>query len=118
VQPILTDAEIDEICAGLTQAAAKVRYLRDVLRVPVERKPNGRPLVRRADWERLQPAAQYASLAGKGDNQAFMRVCGWSWEYSSPRRPSIGAGQRAGVPGLSPLPHLRRVRKVTPPAGP
>lgn len=57
--PILTDAEVDEICAGLVQAAAKVRYLRDVLRVPVERKPNGRPLVRRADWERRQiPTAQ------------------------------------------------------------
>lgn len=55
--PILTDAEIDEICAGLTQAAAKVRYLRQ-LGVPVERKPNGRPLVRRVDWERRQPLAQ------------------------------------------------------------
>lgn len=57
--PILSDKEVDEICDGLTQAAAKVRYLRDVLRVPVERKPNGRPLVRRADWDRRQqPQAQ------------------------------------------------------------
>lgn len=56
--PILTDAEVDEICAGLIQAAAKVRYLREVLHVPVERKPNGRPLVRRADWERRQQPAQ------------------------------------------------------------
>lgn len=56
--PILTDAEIDEICAGLVQGAAKVRYLRDVLRVAVERKPNGRPLVRRADWDRRQPPVQ------------------------------------------------------------
>jgi len=55
--PILTDSEVDEICDGLTQGAAKVRYLRQ-LGVPVERKPNGRPLVRRADWERRQPAAQ------------------------------------------------------------
>ncbi len=54
--PYLTDDEIDGICAGLTQSAAKVRYLRDVLRVPVERKPNGRPLVRRVDWERAQNA--------------------------------------------------------------
>ncbi len=62
--PILTDAEVDEICAGLTQAAAKVRYFRDVLRVPVQRKPNGRPLVRRVDWERRQlPAAQNDSPA-------------------------------------------------------
>lgn len=56
--PYLTDDEIDGICAGLTQSAAKVRYLREVLRVPVERKPNGRPLVRRVDWDRLQPEAQ------------------------------------------------------------
>lgn len=58
MNPILSDAEVDEICAGLTQAAAKVRYFREVLRVPVERKPNGRPLVRRVDWERRQPLAQ------------------------------------------------------------
>lgn len=56
--PYLTDDEIDGICAGLTQSAAKVRYLREVLHVPVERKPNGRPLVRRVDWDRLQPEAQ------------------------------------------------------------
>ena len=58
MMPYLTDDEIDGICAGLIQSAAKIRYLRDVVRVPVERKPNGRPLVRRVDWERRQPAAQ------------------------------------------------------------
>lgn len=51
----LSDAEVDAICDGLTQNAAKVRYLRDTLKVPVERKPNGRPLVRRIDWERQSP---------------------------------------------------------------
>jgi len=56
--PFLTDEEIDGICAGLTQGAAQFRFLRDVLKVPVERKPNGRPLVRRVDWERRQPQAQ------------------------------------------------------------
>ena len=49
----LTDAEIDAICAGLRQGAAMVRYLQR-LGVPVQRKPNGRPLVRRVDWERQQ----------------------------------------------------------------
>jgi hypothetical protein len=48
----LTDAEVDAMCAGLKQNAAKVRYLRDVLKVPVQRKPNGRPLVMRADLAR------------------------------------------------------------------
>jgi hypothetical protein len=50
----LTDEEIDRICDGPKQNAAKVRYLREVLMLPVQRKPNGRPLVRRADWERTQ----------------------------------------------------------------
>lgn len=56
--PILSDDEIDDICAGLSQGAAKVRFIRDVLKVPCERKPNGRPLVRRVDWERRHPPAQ------------------------------------------------------------
>ena len=57
----LTDAEIDAICAGLRQGAAMVRYLQR-LGVPVQRKPNGRPLVRRVDWERAtRPDQQLAS---------------------------------------------------------
>lgn len=54
----LTDAEIDAICAPLVQGAAQARYLRDVLKLPVQRKPNGRPLVRRCDWERQQAQNQ------------------------------------------------------------
>lgn len=54
----LTDAEIDEICAGLKQNAAKVRYLRDVLKLCVSRKPNGRPLVSRTEWDRRALQAQ------------------------------------------------------------
>lgn len=50
--PVLSDSEVDDICAGLKQNAAKVRYLSGVLHVPVQRKPNGRPLVLRSDWER------------------------------------------------------------------
>jgi hypothetical protein len=50
--PYLTDAEVDDICAGLTQSAAKCRFFTEVLQVPVRRKPNGRPLVLRADVER------------------------------------------------------------------
>jgi hypothetical protein len=56
----LTDAEIADICAGLTQGAAMVRYLQR-LGVPVARKPNGRPLVKRADWERAQNSAKPAN---------------------------------------------------------
>ncbi|MBN8493414.1 MAG: hypothetical protein J0M00_18555 [Burkholderiales bacterium] len=57
----LTDEEIDAICAGLTQGAAQVRYLQRVLKLPVARKPNGRPLVKRCDWERAQNATRPAN---------------------------------------------------------
>lgn len=50
----LTDAEVDAICAGLKQSAAKVRYLRDVLKLDVHRKPNGRPLVNRAHYDAVR----------------------------------------------------------------
>jgi hypothetical protein len=50
---VLTDDEIDAICAGLCQSATKIRFLRR-LGVRVDRKPNGRPLVARADWESRQ----------------------------------------------------------------
>lgn len=59
----LTDTEVDEICAGLKQNAAKVRYLRDVLKLCVSRKPNGRPLVSRAEWERRALQGQNARSA-------------------------------------------------------
>lgn len=41
--PYLTDAEVDDICAGLQQHAAKIKFLRR-LGYRVDRKPNGRPL--------------------------------------------------------------------------
>lgn len=44
-RPDLTDAEVDALCPNLTQNAAKIRYLRDVLGLQVERRSNGRPLV-------------------------------------------------------------------------
>ena len=48
----LTDAEIDQICSGLVQKAARIRYLRR-LGLRVERRPDGSPLVWRSEWERL-----------------------------------------------------------------
>lgn len=48
--PDLTDAEIDAICAGLRQNAAKVRHL-ERLGITVRRKPNGRPLVNRRHYD-------------------------------------------------------------------
>lgn len=46
----LSDQEIDQICDGLTQNAARVRYLRRMGLV-VRQKPNGRPLVNRAHYD-------------------------------------------------------------------
>lgn len=54
----LTDDEVDAICAGLKQNAAKVRFLQS-LGVVVRRKPNGRPLVNRKHYE----AARHATPA-------------------------------------------------------
>lgn len=53
----LTDAEIDNICDGYVQNAAKIRYLRG-LGLTVERKPNGRPLVNRAHYDTVRGAAK------------------------------------------------------------
>ena len=51
--PDLTAAEVDAICAGLKQNAAKVRFLRG-LGVHVERRPDGSPLVNRAHYEAVR----------------------------------------------------------------
>lgn len=57
----LPDEQIDSICNGLKQNAAKVRFLQR-MGLKVLRRPNGRPLVARLDWERLH---------GKQQNQAL-----------------------------------------------
>ncbi|AKJ28748.1 DUF4224 domain-containing protein [Caldimonas brevitalea] len=61
----LTDEEIDRICAGLTQNAAKVRYLRS-LGLHVERKPNGRPLVNRAHYNEVRGGMRDFPMAEVG----------------------------------------------------
>jgi hypothetical protein len=53
----LSDVEIDEICDGYTQNAAKVRFLRS-LGLTVAQKPNGRPLVNRAHYDQVRGAGQ------------------------------------------------------------
>jgi len=46
----LLDEEIDRICAGLKQSSAQLRFLKG-LGLVVRTKPNGRPLVARANWD-------------------------------------------------------------------
>lgn len=56
--PWYSDEEIDDLCAGLSQSAAKVRHLRR-LGLKVDRKPNGRPLAWRPEpVQQPQPQAQ------------------------------------------------------------
>lgn len=50
--PFLSDDEIDGLCDGYTQNAAKIRFLRG-LGLTVEQKPNGRPLVNRAHYDQV-----------------------------------------------------------------
>lgn len=66
VRPDLSDAEVDKICEGLTQSAAKCRYLRS-LGLRVERRPNGHPLVARAEWERRLVSSQPTPTTGAGN---------------------------------------------------
>lgn len=63
-RPDLSDEEVDALCSGLRQNAAKARYLVQ-LGLHVERRPNGRPLVMRAHAEQVlagrTPAANDAT---------------------------------------------------------
>ena len=76
--PWYTDDEIDDMCAGLSQPAAKIKHLRS-LGLTVERKPNGRPLLMRAHAELV--------LAGKTMATAA----------NSPIKPSGAQPDRAGL---------------------
>jgi transposase InsO family protein len=61
-RPDLTDAEVDQICEGLEQSAAKARYLRK-LGLTVNTRPNGRPLVMRAHAEQVLAGQRPAPAA-------------------------------------------------------
>lgn len=55
--PDLSDEEIDRICNGYKQNAAKLRHLR-ALGLRVDQRPNGRPLVARIEWDRVYSAPE------------------------------------------------------------
>lgn len=77
VHPYLSDEEIAEICAPLEQPAAQVRYLCSQGLI-VRRKPNGRPLVARGEFERVligrQPAQEQNVGSGQPDRAALLRI--------------------------------------------
>ena len=57
--PYLTDHEIASICDGVRLPGAQCRHLTR-LGLLVNRKPNGRPLVARSEFERVLGAGRFA----------------------------------------------------------
>jgi len=66
-----TDAEVDEMTDGLTQDAAKIRFLRDVCKLRVHRKPNGRPLAWRPEIHATEGAAEPSEASIVTDLQGW-----------------------------------------------
>ncbi len=64
-KPYLTDEEIAELTAPLTQGAARIKFFRR-LGVKVEPRPNGQPLVWRAEFEAARIAGQAANDGAGG----------------------------------------------------
>lgn len=67
-----TDAEVDEMTEGLSQDAAKIRYLRR-LGLRVDRKPNGRPLA----WRPAAPAPSMQNPPPE-DHSLVVDLQGWA----------------------------------------
>ena len=72
--PYLTDAEIAHITEPRTQGAARIKFFRR-LGVKVEPRPNGQPLVWRANFEaaRAAPAANDAAAPAEPDWSGFRK---------------------------------------------
>lgn len=58
----LTDAEIADLCAPLVMPAAQVRVL-ERMGFLVKKKPNGRPVVARCEFERVMSGGQVVTGA-------------------------------------------------------
>lgn len=58
--PFLTDAEIAAMCEPLVLPGAQCRYL-EREGFLISRKPNGRPLLARSEYERVKGAGRFAS---------------------------------------------------------
>ncbi|WP_294259108.1 hypothetical protein [uncultured Comamonas sp.] len=56
--PYLTDAEINEICSPLKNGAAQIRFL-ERLGMVVKPKPSGRPLLARAEFDRVMTGTNF-----------------------------------------------------------
>lgn len=63
----LLDSEIDQICQGLVQNFAKVRFL-ERLGLTVRRKPNGKPLVNRTHYHAVMVSGT-SQVSSNSDSQ-------------------------------------------------
>lgn len=64
--PYLTDDEIADLCAPLVMPAAQARVL-ERMGFLVKKRPNGRPVVARCEFERVMSGGQ--AMAGAEQNQ-------------------------------------------------
>ena len=75
--PFLSDEEIAEICAPLVVPGYQIKYLTK-LGLVVHRKPNGRPLVARGEFERVmigrRPEPTHNAAPGQPDRAALLQV--------------------------------------------
>lgn len=70
--PWLSQAEVDDLCAPLTQPAAQIRYLR-ALGLAVRTKPSGAPLVLRSNIEQIMnPGGKPATSTRREPNRAAL----------------------------------------------
>lgn len=77
--PFLSDDEIAQICDPLIAPAAQRRYLAR-LGLVVNRKPNGKPLVARAEFDRVlvgrAPEATAQNAPGQPNRAALLQLLG------------------------------------------
>ena len=63
--PYLTDAEVADICQPLVAPSAQIRFIQK-LGMLVHRKPNGRALVARSEFERVLVGRQSEDIRHSG----------------------------------------------------
>lgn len=74
--PYMSDGEIADICAPLVMPAAQVRFLKR-MGMCVFRKPNGRPLLARAEFERVAVGGKSRDAESREPNrQALLQLVG------------------------------------------
>lgn len=88
--PFLTDAEISGICDGVTVPGVQCRHLAR-LGLLVNRKPNGRPLVARSEFERVLGAGRFGKA--QNDPSAGPNVASLQ-EFLNKRKPHGKTAQR------------------------